>query len=69
MTKPLETAKLMTNGSTSEFTVGGFSASQLAEQFTTPYYVYDGDFIVRQIARLRKALGPETEIFYSLKAH
>ena len=68
-TKVERLVKLLGDTTASELDVGGFSASQLAEEFSTPYYVYNGDVIVGQIQRLRQALGPETDIYYSLKAN
>jgi diaminopimelate decarboxylase len=41
----------------------------LAEQFGTPCYVYDGRVLREDFARLRAALHPDLEIFYSLKAN
>ena len=61
--------RLVGDEAASEFTLGGFSVSQLADKFSTPYYVYSGDVIIRQIRRLRQALGPDTDIYYSLKAN
>ncbi|MEU7823720.1 type III PLP-dependent enzyme [Catellatospora sp. NPDC049133] len=52
-----------------EFTVQGISASELAEQFGTPLYVYDGAALRQQFLRLRAALHPAVEIFFSLKAN
>ena len=57
------------NESASEFSFGGRTASELAERFDTPFYLYSGDVICRQIERLGGALGPDTDIFYSLKAN
>ncbi len=53
----------------SEFAVGGAPISELAERFDTPFYVYNGDAIVRQAQRLRSALGSDTDIYFSLKAN
>ncbi|MGH2542156.1 MAG: diaminopimelate decarboxylase, partial [Ardenticatenaceae bacterium] len=60
---------LLGSEGTSEFTVGSASVSSLAERFGTPFYVYSGDVILRQINRLRNALGDDTDIYFSLKAN
>ena len=57
------------NGAGSELVVENYTASHLAEQFSTPYFVYSGKVILRQIRRVSQALGPETELFFSLKAN
>lgn len=61
--------KLLGTGSTAQFEVGNFSTCQLAEKFSTPFYVYNGDVILRNIDRVRQALGPETDLFFSVKAN
>jgi diaminopimelate decarboxylase len=40
-----------------------------ARLFGTPLYVYDFDVIERQVARLRRALGPRFELAYAVKAN
>jgi len=40
-----------------------------AARFGTPLYLYDFDVIERQIARLRRALGPRFELAYAVKAN
>ncbi|MFI5197143.1 MAG: hypothetical protein ACHQJD_00865 [Thermoanaerobaculia bacterium] len=40
-----------------------------AARFGTPLYVYDFDVIERQVARLRRALGPRFELAYAVKAN
>jgi diaminopimelate decarboxylase len=40
-----------------------------AARFGTPLYLYDFDVIERQVARLRRALGPRFEIAYAVKAN
>ena len=52
-----------------ELLAGGMSVGRLAEQMSTPCYVYNGDAIADQIKRVRAALGPETELHYSLRAN
>lgn len=49
--------------------VQGIEYEELAEQFGTPLYVYDGDVLAETIAGLRRALHPSLEFFYSLKAN
>ena len=49
--------------------VQGLSVSDLAEQFGTPMYLYDGDVIRQVYGRLRELLDPSVDIFYSLKAN
>jgi diaminopimelate decarboxylase len=51
------------------FTVQGIAASELAERFGTPLYVYDGAVLRQQFTTLRKALHPALEVFFSLKAN
>jgi diaminopimelate decarboxylase len=55
----------MTDGGT----VQGLSFADLASEFGTPLYVYDGDVLTRQYLGLRQRLDPAAEIFYSLKAN
>lgn len=50
-------------------TPDGPSFPELAAEFGTPLYVYDGDVIARQFTGLREALHPRIEIFFSLKAN
>jgi diaminopimelate decarboxylase len=40
-----------------------------AARFGTPLYLYDFDVIERQVARLRRALGPRFEVAYAVKAN
>ena len=40
-----------------------------AARFGTPLYLYDFDVIERQVARLRRALGPRFELAYAVKAN
>jgi diaminopimelate decarboxylase len=44
-------------------------AQELADQFGTPYYVYDLDCLGLRAAELRAALPAGSELFYSLKAN
>jgi diaminopimelate decarboxylase len=49
--------------------VQGITYSSLAEGFGTPLYVYDSAVLAAQYQRLRAALDPGLEFFYSLKAN
>ena len=49
--------------------IQGIEYEELAQQFGTPLYVYDGDVLTDTITGLREALHPKLEIFYSLKAN
>ena len=49
--------------------IQGIEYEELAQEFGTPLYVYDGDVLYDTITGLRKALHPKLEIFYSLKAN
>jgi diaminopimelate decarboxylase len=49
--------------------VGGIPVRALAEQVGTPFYVYNGDALVKKVRAVRSALGPETELYFSIKAN
>ena len=49
--------------------IQGIPFEDLAAEFGTPLYVYDGDVLAATITGLRKALHPALEVFYSLKAN
>jgi diaminopimelate decarboxylase len=49
--------------------VGGVRTEDLAEQFGTPLYVYDGESLRAAYAGLRELLHPAAGIFYSAKAN
>ncbi|HEY4023715.1 MAG TPA: type III PLP-dependent enzyme [Pseudonocardiaceae bacterium] len=49
--------------------VQGISYQDMAEQFGTPLYVYDGDVLTEAITELRAALHPSLEVFFSLKSN
>jgi diaminopimelate decarboxylase len=52
-----------------QYSIQGINVRQLAQQFGTPLYVYDGDSIVRQIEKLKKAYGgTNLKIKYAAKA-
>ena len=45
----------------------GLSFTEMAEQYGTPFYVYDADVITDTYRRVRAALDENIQIFYSLK--
>jgi diaminopimelate decarboxylase len=49
--------------------VGEVPASELVERFGTPLYAYDAAEIRRRHTTLAGGLGPEVEIYYSVKAN
>ncbi|MHC3455193.1 alanine racemase [Streptomyces prasinus] len=54
---------------TEDPTVQGIPFDELAQDFGTPLYVYDGDEIAARMRGLRDRLHPRVELFYSLKAN
>jgi diaminopimelate decarboxylase len=52
-----------------EFYPGGASVSQIAEEYGTPFYLYNGEMIVDRVRRVRAALGGDVEVTYSVKAN
>lgn len=53
----------------SELIVGGHTASDLAQRFETPLYVFDADVLRRQFRSVRDALGPRVDVLFALKAN
>ena len=51
------------------FEVQGIGITELAEEFGTPLYLYDGEEITSRFQGLREQLHPALEVFYSLKAN
>ncbi|WP_031072416.1 type III PLP-dependent enzyme [Streptomyces sp. NRRL WC-3742] len=51
------------------YEVQGLGITELAEEFGTPLYLYDGEEITTRFAGLREAVHPSLEFFYSLKAN
>ena len=50
--------------------IGGINAEDLARQYGSPLYVYDGAIIRRQYRALRDAIAyPDTRFFYACKAN
>ena len=54
---------------TDQYRIQGLGISELAEEFGTPLYVYDGDLLRDRLTALRTALHPGLEIVYSLKSN
>jgi diaminopimelate decarboxylase len=52
-----------------EMHVGGIPVRKIAEQVGTPFYAYNGDALVEKVRAVRTALGPETELYFSIKAN
>ncbi|MEU4377332.1 type III PLP-dependent enzyme [Pseudonocardia alni] len=52
-----------------EYRVQGVGITEIAEQFGTPLFVYDGDVLGGRTDAVRAALHERLEIFYSLKAN
>ncbi|GAA4838521.1 type III PLP-dependent enzyme [Kitasatospora terrestris] len=50
-------------------TPGHIDWTGIAEEYGTPTYVYDGDWLVDNFRRLRSALHPALEVFFSLKSN
>ncbi|WP_433556861.1 type III PLP-dependent enzyme [Pseudonocardia xinjiangensis] len=49
--------------------IQGIPVSELARDYGTPLFVYDGDVLAGQYDGLRRLLHPKLEIFFSLKAN
>lgn len=54
---------------TGEFRIQGVSVADLAREYGTPHFVYDGDLLRSQYGDLRRHLDPAMEMFFSLKAN
>ncbi|MEU8180119.1 type III PLP-dependent enzyme [Micromonospora sp. NPDC049044] len=52
-----------------EYEVQGIGITELAEQFGTPLYVYDGDVLSERLTTLAAALHERLGVVYSLKAN
>ncbi|HMJ54626.1 MAG TPA: alanine racemase, partial [Polyangiaceae bacterium] len=52
-----------------EMHVGGIPVRTIAGQVGTPFYAYNGDALVKKVRAVRAALGPETELYFSIKAN
>jgi diaminopimelate decarboxylase len=51
------------------FEMQGIAVSELARDYGTPLFVYDGDVLVSRYEDLRRRMHPRLEIFFSLKAN
>ncbi|MEN3307789.1 MAG: diaminopimelate decarboxylase [Micromonosporaceae bacterium] len=49
--------------------VQGIPVTDLAQAYGTPMYLYDGDVLAGQYLGLRRALHPDVELYFSLKAN
>ena len=52
-----------------EFAPGGVFVSRIAEEYGTPFYLYNGEMIIDRVRRVRIALGGDVEVTYSVKAN
>ena len=52
-----------------EALVQGVSVEKLANEYETPFYLYDRSVLVSQFEKLRSALPAEIDIYYSIKAN
>src|SRR5687767_7330035 len=52
-----------------ELRVGGVPFADLTALGGSPFYVYSGDVIERRVRAVQEALGPQTQVFFSLKAN
>lgn len=50
-------------------TIGGLTATDLAERFGTPLFAYDAALLRSNLQRLRDAVGARVDIHYSVKAN
>ncbi len=41
---------------------------EIADQYGTPFYLYDVDFMKERIGRVREAFSGKVEVFYAVKA-
>ena len=49
--------------------VGGVSVGELSRRVSTPFYAYSGDAVRTQVRRVLRAIGPATDLIYSIKAN
>ncbi|WP_329182062.1 type III PLP-dependent enzyme (plasmid) [Streptomyces decoyicus] len=52
-----------------EFEVQGLKVTDIAQEFGTPLYLYDGDSLHDRMTALREQLHPRLEVFFSLKSN
>src|ERR687897_2863310 len=65
--KALELAERLGGERDGEFAPSGVPISEIARNFSTPFYLYHGETIVGRVRRVREAVG--TEVSYSVKAN
>lgn len=49
--------------------IGGVAVAELAKQVGTPMFAYAGDALIERVRRVRRTLGTDVELFFSLKAN
>ncbi len=49
--------------------VASVSLAEVTRLVPTPFYIYDGEFVIQRIKEVQQALGPETMLHYSIKAN
>jgi diaminopimelate decarboxylase len=52
-----------------EMRIGNVPVKKIAAQVGTPFYAYNGDAIVKKVRAVRAAVGPETDVYFSIKAN
>jgi diaminopimelate decarboxylase len=52
-----------------ELYIGGVAASHLAREYGEPMYAYDAEVIENQYGKVRAAVPPDIQVFYSMKAN
>lgn len=52
-----------------QLVIGGVPLGRILETAPTPCYVYSGDVVQANIRGTQQALGPDTDLYYSLKAN
>jgi diaminopimelate decarboxylase len=53
----------------SELLIGEVPINKIVEKSLTPAYIYNGDVIANQVQRVLNALGPETQLVFSIKSN
>jgi len=67
--KVVQLRKLLGGSDRDELEIGGVPVTRLASMVATPFYVYSGDLVLRQVRRVSDAIGPEADLHYSIKAN
>jgi len=53
-----------------QYTIQGIPATELAERYGTPLYVYDGDWVTRRYTELYDLISwPRLRVLYAMKAN